>query len=121
MENSTIDYTLVDARGLETTLGNIRAATNGLLQETKVVLPLATDIVWHGFGYLSERGGTGGVENLGGARFGVSHLTEVRQRGPPRDGMSSLLIEIKSQTEVVEGTLGELGAEQKRSVLDIGE
>lgn len=59
LEDAAVDDALVDARGLETALGDVAAPADGLLEQAKVVLALAADIVGHGLGDLGEGVGAG--------------------------------------------------------------
>lgn len=66
-ENAAKDQTLIDARGLKAALCDVASAIHGLLQEAKVELALATDIVGDRLGDLGEGSSAGGVKDLGGA------------------------------------------------------
>lgn len=67
LEDTTVDDSLVDAGGLEGILGDVSTAVDSLLQDAKVVLALATDVVGQGLGDLCERVASSRVEDLGRA------------------------------------------------------
>lgn len=69
-EDTAKDQTLVNARWLEAALCDVTSTVHGLLQQAKVELALATDIVGDGLSDLGKGGSAGGVEDLGGADMG---------------------------------------------------
>lgn len=66
-ENTAKDETLIDTRWLEAALCDVTSAVDRLLQQAKVELTLATDIVGDGLSDLGKGSRTGGVKDLGGA------------------------------------------------------
>jgi hypothetical protein len=65
LEDAPIDYALVDPSWLETVLGDVADAANGLLEDSKVELALAADIVLEDVGHRHEGIFASGKEHLG--------------------------------------------------------
>jgi hypothetical protein len=67
LENATKDYPLVDSIWLETILGDVAHATDGLFEDSKVELALAANVILE---YIRDRHKcvlACGKENLGSA------------------------------------------------------
>lgn len=133
LEDAGVDDALVDARGLEAALGDVVAAPDGLLEHAKVELALAADVVGHGVGDLGQGVRAGRVKDLGRAvvpsRVSIEffpHFLDVtgekkRKKERRRGKKNTLCVEVQRHAKVVERPLGELGAEEQRGVVDVGE
>lgn len=65
LEDASIDYALVDSSWLETILGDVTYATDGLFEESKVELALAADVVLESVRDRHKRVLAAGKEDLG--------------------------------------------------------
>ncbi len=112
LEDTTEDDTLVDARLLDTCLGDIAGAVNALLENTEVELPLTAEIVLDRLGHGLQSAVSGREEHLGGAK-GALRLIPPRGRGQrEREQHYVLLREIQGHGKVAEHTGGKRGAEE---------
>lgn len=69
-EDTAKDQTFIDARWLKAALCDVTTAVHGLLQQAKVELALATNIVGDWLSDLGKGSRASGVEDLGGADIG---------------------------------------------------
>lgn len=113
LEDATIHNTLVDARGLVTILGDITDAVDGLLEQSKVELTLAAEIVVDGIHDGLEGVVGPGEEDLDCAGIMVS-------KNPPMKVLSgSLLPKVQLQCKVVKHAILKRRIKQQLSVIQI--
>lgn len=113
LEDTAIDDALVDARGLVTILGDVANTVDGLLEQSKVELALAAEIVVDGIRDGLEGVIGAGEEDLDGAGITVS-------RSSPMKALSGLLLhKIQLQRKVVKHAILKRRIKQQLPVIHI--
>jgi hypothetical protein len=115
LENAPKDDTLVDSVRLKTILGDIPHATNRLLQDPEMELPLPADVVFKDIRDGDKRIFPRGEEYLGGSVIESARL--YRQGKQPRPSIQ--LVKVQSHSKVVEDIRRERSAEQQLALVQV--